>query len=125
MSEVKKSVSVSFIALGQSIPVNPPYPALQMMVSRRGRFFKSLVDRVCTERSEVRSTCSGWRNTRWSKGASSSFDCLSRCRSRRRTVSSLFVKSRVVMMRVRHSYVGREDINSLISRQHIAKPRPL
>ena len=29
------------------------------------------------------------------------------------------------MTRVRHSNVGREDMNSLISRQHIANPRPL
>ena len=125
MSEVKKSVNVSMIALGQSMPVNPPYPALQMMASRRGKFLKSLVDRFCTERSDVRSTCSGWRDIRCFKGASSSFDCLSRCRSRRLTVSSLFLESRVVIIRVRHSNVGREDINSLISRQHIANPRPL
>ena len=28
-------------------------------------------------------------------------------------------------MRVRHSKAGREDMNSSISRQHMAKPRPL
>ena len=40
-------------------------------------------------------------------------------------MSSLFLESRVVIIRVRHSNVGRDDINSLISRQQIAKPRPL
>lgn len=107
------------------MPVNPPYPALQMMVSRRGRFRSSLVDKVCTERRDVRSTCSGWRDIRFFNGASNSLLCLSRYRARRLTVSSLFLESRVVMMRVRHSKAGREDMNSSISRQHIAKPRPL
>ena len=40
-------------------------------------------------------------------------------------MSSLFLESRVVITRVRHSNVGREDMNSFISRQHIANPRPL
>ena len=40
-------------------------------------------------------------------------------------MSLLLLESRVVMMRVRHSKVGRKDVNSLISRQHIANPRPL
>ena len=40
-------------------------------------------------------------------------------------MSPLFVEFRVVMMMVRHSNVGREDINSSISRQHVANPSPL
>ena len=125
MTELKKSVSVSLIANGQSSPVNAPYPALQTMVSRRGRFWRSLVDRVCIERRAVRSTCSGCRVIRCFKGASNFLDCLSRYLSKLLTVSALFPEFRVVTMRVRHSNVGREDINSSISRQHMANPRPL
>lgn len=62
------------MAQGQSIPVIPPKPALQMIISRCGVVLRSFAENVSIELREVRSSCSGCKVTRVDNGSSNFCD---------------------------------------------------
>lgn len=78
-----------------------------------------------TERREVRSSCSGWKEMRLFKAVLRFFVWTLRCCCNRSRVSLLFFSSRVVYIRHNDCDVGRVNRNSSTSRQQMAKPRPL
>ena len=109
----------------QLMSVVPPKPALHMIVSRCGIESRSFVANARTELKDVKSTNSGRTETRLERFSSHFSSSLPMCFWRLATVSSAFLASRVVGMRVRDWKGGRVWTNSSISRRQIAKPRPL
>lgn len=85
----------------------------------------SFSERDRTERREVRSSCWGSKEMRLFKAVLRFFVWTLRCCCNRSRVSLLFFSSRVVYIRHNDCDVGRVNRNSSISRQQMAKPRPL
>jgi len=73
----------------------------------------------------VRSSCWGWKEMRLFKAVLRFFVWTLRCCCNRSRVSLLFFSSLVVYIRHNDCDVGRVNRNSSISRQQMAKPRPL
>lgn len=111
------------IALGQSIPDQPPRPAFRMIESSLGRVQINLRDSSRTEKRLPRSTLSLMK---WTRAAAVGEGALERrWASSRRRVSSALRALRVVKIIVRDWDFGWEARNSSARRQHIENPRPL
>jgi hypothetical protein len=120
------------MASGQSMPVHPPMPALQITASSFGVVSRRRLASLCTDSKLSRSSRSCRKCTRPCSTCEipgSVRSCFSntwrKCFCSFAIAASPFRWSRVVMMRTRDSVCGRVWRNSSIKRVPMPSPRPL